>query len=503
MKKIFALFLVMFALLPYLVACGEKNNGDTDTNTDTNTDTSTATDTEETGGEDDDKKINSKDTILKDWDGKTLNVLATKWYSENPCPPWSVIELYVKDRDDNSGYGTKINNAVLDRAKYIKDTYGVTLNWITAGPTEVSNLVATSLKDDKAGVKYHLAMPRLIEAQNLVQANLLYDMASSKYIDFDQSYYSQTAREAYTAAGHTFFAAGDSSFLDEWTTNLLFFNKTWAEDLKLDLYKMVKDGTWTLDKLVEFSKAVGADDGDGEWTDKDTYGLGLTNPSMIITASGIQQVKVNPDTGLYKLTVNDDKLGTAIDKILQFQTAEWCRSSWGNYWATAGALLEGRLLFMQEVVQHIYDFNSAEDIEVSVLPLPKLSEEQENYATSCTYMAVALCIPRTTDDRAFSEYFVDVLSWTGQEYTMSKFYENIRAALPDDDGVSFGILKDYILDRIVYDNGLFDNWGGLVKDFSKSWSDGQNKFAEIYGKAVDAANETISTWNDSWKNYKD
>ncbi|MGM9646043.1 MAG: hypothetical protein ACI3XS_05090 [Eubacteriales bacterium] len=512
MKKFFALLLVIFALLPYLVACGVKKPDNTD-NTDTKTDTATVTDTTTDTGKGDDEgkdvtKIYSKETVLKNWDGKTLNILATRWYTENPQPPWSVIELCVTERDDPSGFGARVNNSILDRAKYIQDTYGVKLNWIQVSYNGVPNAISTAIKDNKAGEKYHLAMPRVVQAQDIVQSNLLYDMASSKYIDFSQSYFSQAAHEAYTVAGHTFYAAGDSSFLDEWTTDLIFFNKTMAEDRNQDLYGMVKAGTWTIDKLIEIAKATGADiDGDPEWTDKDAYGFAFTVPSMLITSSGIQQVKVDPDTGLYKLSLNDDKIGLVIDKIIQLQGAEWCRSSWGSYYAPVGALKEGRLLFLQEVVQHIDDFNDVKDIEVGVLPLPKLSEKQEDYATTCWQQAVLLCIPRTTDDREFSEYFVDVLSWTGQEYVMKKLYEKLNAALPDDDGLSFEILKDYIFDKIVYDNGIFYTFDGLFKDLSQSWSSGQNKFTEVYGDASLTARSIVdgkkTGWNVTWKNYKD
>lgn len=514
MKKIFALFLAIFALLPYLVACGVKKPVDTD-DTDTKTDTATVTDTvtdttTDTGGGDDSGdvvKIHSKDTVLKDWEGKTLNVLATKWNTDNPSPPWSVIELCVTERDDNSGYGSRINNSILDRAKYIQDTYGVKINWIQTSRDGVSNAISTAIKDDKAGEKYHIAMPRVIHAQDIVQSNLLYDMASSKYIDFSQSYFSQAAHEAYTVAGRTFYAAGDSSFLDEWTTNLIFFNKTMAENRGLDLYGMVKEGKWTIDELVGIAKAIGADDGDNEWTDNDTYGFAFTLPSMLITSSGIQQVRVDPDTGLYKLSLNDDKIGIVIDKIIQIQKAPWAHSSWDSYYSPFVAMKEGRLLFLQEVVQHIDDLNDVENIEVGVLPLPKLSEKQEDYATTCWQQAVLLCIPRTTDDREFSEYFIDVLSWTGQEYVMKKLYEKLNAALPDDDGVSFGILKDYIFDKIVYDNGMFYGFGGLFKDLHQSWSSGQNKFTEVYNDASLTAKSIVdgkkTGWNVTWKNYKD
>lgn len=510
MKKIFALFLVMFALVPYLVACGTKpvdtnTNTDTDSGkqTDTATDTNKDTSSDLTDATESIEKIYSKDTILKNWEGKTLNVLATRWNTDSPSPPWSVIELCVSERDDNSGYGSSINNAILDRADYIKETYGVTINWIQTAPQGVPNMIANSLKDGQAGEMYHLAMPRILEVQNIVEAGVLYDMASSKYIDFSQSYYSQAMHEAYTVAGHTFFAGGDANFLDEMTCNMMYYNKTMGESFGLDLYQMVKDGTWTLEALISIAKGVGADDGDGEWTDKDTYGLSLGDPSMLFTTSGIQQVSVDADEGKFKVTMDDDRVGLVIDYILQIRKSTWARTEWkGGWYAPVSAFKEGRLLFLNEAVQQLDNFSDVTEIEIGVLPNPKLSDTQEDYVTTCTYMAVALCIPRTTDDREFSEYFVDVLSWTGQEMVMNKFYASMKTKLAQDKGASFEMLKNYIFDKIIYDNGKFYGYEGLFNQaLGQSWSSGQNKFQEVYSDASIVALGFVKKWNKTWESY--
>ena len=63
----------------------------------------------------------SSNDIKRDWSGKTLNIACSTWSAE-PSAPWSVLELCV-DYGKESGFGTKIDAAVLERQEFIKETY--------------------------------------------------------------------------------------------------------------------------------------------------------------------------------------------------------------------------------------------------------------------------------------------------------------------------------------------------------------------------------------------
>ena len=55
----------------------------------------------------------------------------------------------------------------------------------------------------------------------------------------------------------------------------VFFNKQLVEDYALgDLYALVRDGQWTLDRLISMSEAVAHDlNGDGAMGVEDCYGM--------------------------------------------------------------------------------------------------------------------------------------------------------------------------------------------------------------------------------------
>ena len=446
-------------------------------------------------------------TVTK-WSGKTVNILATIWAGSTGAP-WSQVELTVGPDDwyNTAGFGQIINAAVLRRADEIKKTYGVSLNWINSRESQIATLISQAIVGGSSSTQYHIAMPRMMEAQTIVATNGIYDLANRQYIDLDKSYYNQVAREAYTVYGRTLFAAGDFSFLDEQTSYLIYYNvaMTTGFDNFPDLYQMVKDGKWTIDQMTNIAMLVKKNEGDAAWTDDDTYGFGTTSLAKFFQYSGIQQVTTID--GEYKVTLNDPKVGTLIDKILVISNSDWARSNWdGGFGALQKAFEEGRLLFYNEVVQKTdYFTNQTDEFKVGILPTPKLSERQDKYYTPCAYQAVVMCIPKATPDRQMSDYFFEILSYTGQKHIMSAYKENLKAKLDAETATeSMEIIENYIFSNLCYDVGYMEGWNGLLSSVqTDAYSSGKNNFGSVYQDAAEDAMMTVEDWNMAWLDYNE
>lgn len=566
MKKFFALLLVALMLLPCIVACGKTNDDPVDSSesseptasTDSSTKPSTGTsnsDNPGTGNTDSSKPTDNTDNstgtgsttpdttvpstnpstgtgsstgggntdvpkppqpdippeVVTKWEGSTLNILATTWSSETPGAPWAQVELTVGENDWNStaNFGVIINSAVLRRAQNIKDTYGVELNWINARGSQIANIISEAIVSG-AGTKYHIAMPRMMEAQTIVSGNSIYDLANREYINLSNSYYSQTAVESYTIYDHTLFVAGDFSFLDEQTSYLVYYNVAMTTGFEAfpDLYQLVKDGKWTIDQMTNVAKLVKKNEGDPAWNDDDTYGFGTTSMSRFYQYSGIKQVSVGESKygGMeYKISLDDPKVSTLIDKILTITGADWARTNWdGGYGALQKAFEEGRLLFYNEVIQKSdYFAKQTDEFKVGLLPCPKLSESQDTYFTPCSYQSVVMCVPKASPDREMSDYFVEILSYTGQKFIMTAYKENLRTKLdPETATDSMYIIEEYIFKNLCYDQGYMYGWNGLLSDVqNESFASGKNNFTSEYTDAAEEALATLANWNLAWYDY--
>lgn len=524
MKKIFALLLVALMLLPCIVSCGGGSV---------------------TLYDDEDKtlpigSINSRDEYTKDeadraktYDGKTIDILATIWNEGEPGAPWAQAELTLpfvntgNDADLDLKFGRIINTSLIERENLIKEVYGVTLNWIDAKGNGISNILTTN-QANPAGQKFHLAMPRMYEAQTLVGNGILFNLANSPNIDLSKPYFNQVARESYSVCGKTYYVAGDFSFLDESTANLIFFNVDMAKEIKSfpNVYNMVIAGEWTLEEMENVARIIGGQNVDGTegLGNKDKFGFGTTNLAKYYQTSGIQQVSVNEATGKYEISLNDGRVSTLVPKLIEYKNAEWARTSWdapdgepSGYTAMQTAFGEKRLLFYNEVVQKFDYFgeDNENNIKAGAVPMPKLNADQENYYTPTTYQACLLCVPTTTPSKNMSTYFLDVLSWTGQEYVMGYtlndegmmelngkgYYQNIASKVVDykKDGDTMNMVMNYILANLCYDVGYMHSWNGLLTNVQNaSFSTENNTFQHDFETYRDAANDTLKQWNDNW-----
>ena len=463
--------------------------------TDTSTQEPTDTSTQETQRDPYTTKKDVKDT----WSGQTLNVLCTR-YGDTAGAPWGQFEL------NPAAYGEKLNASFEERQAIILEMYGVTVNWVEA---QMNQAITNDLTEaaNAENVSYEIGIPRAFEVQSL--STVVFDMGNSDYIDFTNSYYSQVAYECMTVAGVTLFAAGDFSFQDEQLAHMLFYNKEILATLNstIDLYALVESGRWTYSLMANLARGVSGDvNGNHEQDDEDKYGFATKNVTRFYQYFGVAEASVID--GMYQLTLNDPAVTDIVAKIIECNAGStWCRVNWGGDWgANMGtAFLDSRVLFYNNVAQELDNWSDIE-FELGVLPFPKLNSEQKNYCAPVNNaQPTFICIPKVTADRDMSEYFIDVLMWTGSEYVMTEYYNNIELKLSSDYENDLRILKEQIHANIFYDVGeITSGWAGLLSTVrSNAHADNKDSFNALYLENEGTAQTIVDSWNMNWAAYSD
>ena len=434
----------------------------------------------------------SKNDIRDTWSGKTLNVACSTWYATGA--PWVMPETFITEEDD-AKFGAEIQQAILDRNEFIEKTYGVKVNWINATKANMPDALekATLAKN----VNYDLAAPRMMNVQAIVAGGYVYDLANREFIDFNNTYYNSDSVKTYTAHGHTFFVAGDFSILDKETASVLYFNKDLLPDVNEkatdDLYNLVREGKWTFDRLYTYAEAAYSENGNGILEDGDTFGAVISQFTKYYDFFGVKQAGINEATGEWELAINDERVDDVISAIIKSNT-----SKMGIFTTLGGSrtFQDGGALFLTEVLQYANNVNT----DLGIVPFPMLNEEQGKYYVPCSnQMSVAMCIPKLTQDRNMSEYFMDVLSWTAKEYTMKTYLEQKSELFETDAEIE--MITEYIIPNISYDAGDSVGWGSLINIKSASYEGNENHFDEEYAEKEPDALKTIEEWNKAWSSY--
>ena len=160
---------------------------------------------------------------------------------------------------------------------------------------------------------------------DLAVEGLFMNLNDAEYIDFDQKWWSDSLVKNLSLNGKLYFASGDISTNTIGTSFAVLFNKELAEKYKLEnLYSLVDNGKWTLDKLFELSSEVYTDlNGDGKRDENDLYGLVSHQTSFdnlyysccmnVVTPDKDKGMIVSPDFGSEKMASLVEKLCTAFN----------------------------------------------------------------------------------------------------------------------------------------------------------------------------------------------
>lgn len=375
-----------------------------------------------------------------DFGGETFNVYL-----------WSLSKLPVEEEN-----GDILNDAIYARNCAVEDLYNFKFSYTLsdgagAYDTWITTLNASVMAGDDSvqlagGYGYRLTAQTLDGSW----ANLL----EIPEIDFTQEWWLQNLQEAGNLGGAMYFIFGniDADFYNNLYT--IYFNKKMAESYSLpDLYDMVRDGKWTLDKLIEFTSVAGSDlNGDSQMIDEeDQFGY-MTDVFMgidaFITASDITFTQDAADQTPELLPLSD-KYVALSDKLTRFLVNNENVSLFSTGEAVLPAFNEGRLLFMGNTLACSAAMRD-KDTDFGIIPYPKWDETQENYGSFLAVDNVTTYIIPITADASKAGTILNALAYYGYNDVLPIYYEKSLKGkgIRDDES---GEMLDIIFDNIRFD----------------------------------------------------
>jgi hypothetical protein len=279
-------------------------------------------------------------------------------------------------------------------------------------------------------------------------------------IDMSAPWWDQKCVSDLTIDGKLFFCISDMVILPYQMAWVLLFNRVLIEDLDLpDPYDFVRDGTWTLDVMLELVRAAALDvDGSGVWGRGDRFGFAsnASVPNSFLLGASIIPIVKDSD-GVPTLIPPSSRDIEAIDKIWEIMNP-----ANGNHFRIAQnqeheMLASREALFTGNNMTIIEQTREMED-SFGIIPFPKMNAEQGRYYANMGVSTPVLGIPVTADNPERTGNIVSAMSAVSMETLRPAYFEytlNLRR-VRDEDTLE---MLEIIADSRIFSIGHVFGWG--------------------------------------------
>lgn len=394
----------------------------------------------------------------------------------------------------SEGYtGEIISDSVYKRNSYLEGKYNVIINAYFEGNTSVYtngsdmyNRIQTAISSGKSEFDAILTSP--YDTVGYILSGFVQDLNNVPYLNFQREWWDQNLLASINLGGKIYTATGSLTIIDDKATHAFIFNKNLIRILHLDdPYTVVKDGEWTIEKLVTDSRTATFDvDGDDLMTEKDRYGFHYWQDAVFtfLCSTGNAFGKIN-SIGNTELTLNTPKTVDVWEKIIDFVKSGDAFSEF-EYQSVDGSdlftMISGnRVLYAWSNISDIIDLRKIFG-DFGIIPAPKYDSSQIEYITSPhTFGNTLLSIPITNQNLEDTGLILEAFSAKSAELLTPAFYEIVLKGRTAMDQESAEML-DIIFSTKYYDIGLFCMWGNYGNVMMDAFNQKNRNFTVEYKK---------------------
>ena len=418
MKRIFSVTLAALMIGSALAACGGGGDKPAQTTAAGNGETSAATTVAETS---------IYDTLpMKDFGGESFVIGGYGDEATESTPEY----FYAKELT-----GDAVNDALYERNKKVEEALNVAFKTQLIGSgtnatTDYGSMAKIRQFVSAGDDTFNVYGTKSSYAHTFLSEGLLNSWEKIPAMDLDRPWYNTRANETFTVNHRVFSVYGDAMATNLVMPWCMVFNKDVAKEWGApDLYKIVRDGAWTMDKLYEVTSGIYKDvNGDGQKDEKDVYGF-YTDKWATIDA-------MMQSHNLF--ACSKDKDDYPVINELTEQVVNSVEKIYHLYWESDGTyvytvtpydhtinFMTGTGLICPIYIEYLYQHFREMESEYGVLPYPKLDEGQNEYKTYSLSRYGCYVLPKTTVDAKY-----EIIGYS-LEHLNAYSYELLRPAIYD------------------------------------------------------------------------
>ena len=444
MKRALSLILAMLMLVMTVVSCGAKpdESGDTTTTTAAVDAGTTAPAEATTTAPQETVAPELRDDIPEvNFNGESFKVLIREETKHEMTSPEITGDL--------------VNDAVYNREVTVEDRLGVSIdvhtikgNWDFRNDF-ISHVSNSILSNDHT---FDMAMTHNAYLASMILRGLATDMNELENLDFSKKWWCQKYVENIAIDGKVYSAMGDIGVSLYEYLEATYFNKKIAEEHQItDLYELVQSGKWTLDKMMEYVKMVGADlNGDGKYDQNDLFGLAIDNHNCRYAAT-VWQTEITKvgENGQRFFNLPNERFTNCYESLYHAIYDNTQVLFDGSNTHGLKMFTNDQLLFFTERLSRAALMKEM-DSEYGIIPFPKYDENQAEYVSATRDSHSGLMIASNIQNPALVGTTVEALCMYGYKEVTPAYYETTLKLKYLSDETAMSML-DLIRDSVDFD----------------------------------------------------
>ena len=286
--------------------------------------------------------------------------------------------------DDEKAYIDKVKEAVLRRNEMTCSLYNVDVRYTSmSGNYAGADAFAAKIRaicnggDDA----YDLVLPQARFGVPLGLEGLYYDFSESESLQWEQPWYYQNINENCTVMEQTYYLASAYLIDKIFAAEVVLYNVDLGNryGISVDtLYDAVRNGTWTIGMLRDCAAEVPVS---ADSSEQAVWGCVMGGHGVRALLVGCDTPFVTKEDGRLKVTYYNDHLVAAYDLVNAFVN----QSPYVGCDDTDALLqcfINGSSLFAVTYLGMMgEESNLTSEVDFSILPIPKFSENQTAYIT--------------------------------------------------------------------------------------------------------------------------
>ncbi len=422
-----------------------------------------------------------------------------KFVVVSPVLAGDMADANTRDITAAEENGENLNDAVYRRNMFMLDACNIVIEEHKTNDCSRDIKKSVSAGDSAYDVSYALTNGGGVD---LARKGYFLDYNTLDYIDFDQPWWDSNATDSLGLCGKNYMAVNDIMLSNDDATSAVLFNKKMLSDYGFtdNMYEVVNDNKWTLDKVTEMSKAVYSDlDGNGKWDENDRYGfMGYRDASLSMFHSSGGRVAKKTSEETIELTMMEENSYNALvasltlmaqdstfnlHKVLEPKMA-------GEIYPRAEAMFRAdQSLFYWILIHDVQKFRDMES-DFGILPVPSTDPERTGYNCNVNWYHSHMMSIITTADPERAPYVLELMA-AKSHYTVHREYLNVCLARKYSRDNESEQMLDLIFGRRVYDIGAYYALGSIAHNIIMLTMKNNTDAASMYAKAEKSANKDI------------